>query len=134
MCEAALNDLSDNLQSKVSVVDVEINRPGPTYAIDTINQLRMIYPRDTFALILGSDAAEKFAQWYRADAIKKIVEIIVVKRPGAPKSEFTEVAIGALDVSATQVRKSIKENVGVEQFVSPSVLSYIKERGLYGSK
>ena len=134
MCEAALNDLSDDLQSKTSVVDLEINRPGPTYAIDTINQLRMIYPRDTFSLIIGSDAAENFSQWYRADAIKKIVDVLVVKRPGAQKSEFTEVAIGALDVSATEIRKRFKEGSNVDDLVSPSVLTYIKEHKLYGSK
>ncbi len=134
MCEAALNDLSDELQSKTSVIDLEINRPGPTYAIDTINQLRMIYPRDTFSLIIGSDAAENFTQWYRADAIKKIVEVLVVKRPGATKSEFTEVAIGALDVSATEIRKRFKEGSNVDELVSPSVLTYIKEHKLYGSK
>jgi nicotinate-nucleotide adenylyltransferase len=134
MCVAALEDLPDSLQEKVSVNDVEITRKGPTYAIETINQLRAFHPRDEFTLILGSDAASKFDQWYRADALKKIVSILVVKRPGEAKSGFEEVSIKALDISATVIRDALAEKKSVAQFISPSVLTYIKEHKLYGSK
>jgi nicotinate-nucleotide adenylyltransferase len=134
MCTAALGDLPDSLQEKVSVLDLEVNRSGPTFTIDTINQLRMIYPRDTFTLILGSDAAAKLDQWYRADALQKVVEILVVKRPGQGKSGFAEVEINALDISATQVREAIAKRADLAPMLSPSVRTYIKENGLYGSK
>jgi len=134
MCTAALGDLPDSLQEKVSVLDLEVNRSGPTFTIDTINQLRMIYPRDTFTLILGSDAAAKLDQWYRADALQKVVEILVVKRPGQGKSGFIEVEINALDISATQVREAIAKRADLAPMLSPSVRTYIKENGLYGSK
>ncbi len=134
MCIAALGDLPDSLQEKVSVLDLEVNRTGPTFTIDTINQLRMIYPRDTFTLILGSDAAEKIDQWYRSDALLKLVEILVVKRPGQSKSAFPEVEIKALDISATQVRDAVAKRSDLAPMLSPSVRTYIKENGLYGSK
>lgn len=134
MCTAALNDLPDALQEKVSVLDLEVNRSGPTFTIDTINQLRMIYPRDSFTLIIGSDAAAKIDQWYRADALQKIVEILVVKRPSQDKSGFTEVEIQALDISATAVREAIGKRGDLTQLLSPTVRTYIKENGLYGSK
>lgn len=134
MCIAALNDLPDALQEKVSVLDLEVNRSGPTFTIDTINQLRMIYPRDSFTLILGSDAAAKIDQWYRAEALLKIVEILVVRRPGQTKSRFPEVEINALDISATAVREAIAKRSDLAPMLSPSVRTYIKGNGLYGSK
>lgn len=134
MCVAALNDLPNDLQEKVVVNDVEIQRKGPTYAIETINQLRAFNPRDTFTLILGSDAAAKFDQWYRADALRKIVSILVVKRPGDAESKFEEVAIKALDISATSIRDAFAQKKSAAELVSPSVLTYIKEHKLYGSK
>jgi nicotinate-nucleotide adenylyltransferase len=134
MCTAALGDLADSLQEKVSVLDLEVNRSGPTFTIDTINQLRMIYPRDAFTIILGSDAAAKFDEWYRAEALKKIVDILVVKRPGQSKSGFAEVEIDAIDISATQIREAITKRADLAPVLSPSVLTYIKENGLYGSK
>ena len=134
MCTAALGDLADSLQEKVSVLDLEVNRSGPTFTIDTINQLRMIYPRDAFTIILGSDAAAKFDEWYRAEALKKIVDILVVKRPGQSKSGFAEVEIDAIDISATRIREAITKRADLAPMLSPSVLTYIKENGLYGSK
>jgi len=137
MCTTALADLPDALQEKVSVLDLEVNRSGPTFTIDTINQLRMVYPRDSFTIILGSDAAAKFDEWYRAEALKKIVDILVVKRPGQigqQKSGFAEVEIKAIDLSATMVREAIAKRADLAPMLSPSVRTYIKENGLYGSK
>ncbi len=134
MCIAALADLSDSLQEKTSVLDVEVNRSGPTYSIDTINALRMVYARDSFTLILGSDAAAKIDQWYRAEALRKIVEILVVKRPGETASGFSEVEIKALNISATSVREAIAGKKDLAPMLSPSVRTYIAENGLYGSK
>lgn len=136
MCIRALDDLDDELQEKVAINDLEIQRKGPTYAIETINQLRAFNTRDDFTLILGSDAASKFDQWYRADALRKIVSVLVVKRPAQPSepSGFEEVGIKALDISATSVRDALANGKSVEGMLSPSVISYIKEHQLYGSK
>lgn len=134
MCISALDDLPSELQEKIVVNDLEIRRKGPTYAIETVNQLRAFNPRDTFTLILGSDAAANFDKWYRADAITKIASILVVKRPGDAQSKFEEVSIKALDVSATSIREAFAQKKSVAEMISPSVLTYIKEHKLYGSK
>jgi len=136
MCTLALDDLSDALQEKVVLTDLEVRRDGPTYAIDTIAQLKPFFPKDTFTLILGSDAASNFGKWHKADALKKLVEFLVVRRPGekSAKSEFPEVEIDALDISATKIREIIESGGDPKEFLTESVLTYIKERGLYGSK
>ena len=136
MCVSALEDLPDDIQGKIVVNDLEIRRKGPTYAIETLNQLRAFNTRDTFTLILGSDAAAKFNQWYRADAIRKIANILVVTRPGSTdaKTEFEEVSINALDISATQIREAFASKKSVAEIITPTVLTYIKEHKLYGSK
>ena len=136
MCIAALDDLADDLQSKVSVNDVEVQRKGQTYTIETINQLRAFYPKDQFTLILGSDAAASLDKWYRADALKRQVEFLVVKRPGdsQPTSEFPELKINALDISSTDIREALESGKSVDNYLSPSVIAYIKEKRLYGSK
>ncbi len=134
MCVAALDDLPDALQEKVSVNDVEVQRKGQTYTIETINQLRAFYPKDEFVLIIGSDAAASIDKWYRADSLKRQVEFLVVKRPGDEKSEFPEIKIDALNISSTQVREALESGKKVDQYLSPSVITYIKEHRLYGSK
>jgi len=136
MCTRALDDLPTAVQEKTVLTDLEVRREGPTYAIDTIGQLKPFFPNDTFTLILGSDAAAGFDKWHRVDALKKVVEVLVVRRPGesANASGFKEVEIDALDISATKVRELIESGADVSEYISDSVLEYIKERGLYGSK
>lgn len=134
MCSRALEDLSEKLQEKVVLTDLEVRRRGPTYAIDTVVQLKPFFPKDSFTLILGSDAAASFPQWHKSEILIKEVEILVVRRPGEKVSEFREVEIDALDISATRIRDVIESGGDVSEYVSDSVLTYIKERGLYGCK
>ena len=136
MCTLALEELSDELQEKVVLTDLEVRREGPTYAIDTIEQLKPFFPKDDFTLIIGSDVAPGFDKWHRAPALKKLVSILVVCRPGemAGKSGFPEIEIDAMNISGTQVRELIESGGDPKEFLTESVLTYIKERGLYGSK
>ena len=136
MCTHALEDLPEYLQEKVVLTDLEVRREGPTYAIDTLTQLKPFFPQDTFTLILGSDAAAGFDKWHKVAELKKLVEVLVVKRPGevANKSKFAEVEIDALDISATQIREILEAGKDASPYISDSVLDYIKERGPYGCK
>ncbi len=140
MCARALEDLPEYLQEKVVLTDLEVRREGPTYAIDTLNALKPFFPKDTFTLILGSDAAANFDSWHKAAELKKLVEILVVKRPGvvasssSNKSHYPEIEIDALDISATAVRQVLASGQDASPYISDSVLDYIKERGLYGCK
>jgi len=134
MCSRALDDLTNELQEVVALTDIEIQRSGPTYSIETVSQLKAFFPGDKFTLILGSDAAATFDQWHRAKDLRTIAEILVVRRPGEAKSKFPEVEIDAIDISATQVRALLENGEDVSPYISNSVLTYIKERGLYGSK
>lgn len=134
MCALALDDLSDQLQSKVALTDIEVRREGPTYTFDTIAQLKAFFPDDHFTLILGSDAAASIQQWHKSKDLLKMVSILVVRRPGDLTSEFAEIEIDALDVSATEVRQLLSTGADASHLVSPSVLTYVRERGLYVSK
>ena len=82
---------------------------------------------------LGTDAAFSFNKWKRPEDIKKMAEILVVKRPGAKPSDFKELEVNAPDISSTDVREELAAT-GKTTKVSKSVMAYIKKNGLYGSK
>ena len=133
MCEAALEDLTEAAQEKAFVIDIEVEKSGPSYTFDTLQSLRAFFPRDNFTLILGTDAAFSFNEWKRPEDIKKMAEILVVKRPGAKPSDFKELEVNAPDISSTDVREELAAT-GKTTKVSKSVMAYIKKNGLYGSK
>ena len=132
MTQIAVNSLG--LDEKVKVSAIEVKRPGPSYAIDTVNELSKIYPGSKFTLVLGSDAASNLNKWHRSDELQKLVELLVVKRAGVNSSSFDEIEISAPDLSSTQIRDKVANSADISEFVIPTVASFIKEHHLYGSR
>lgn len=122
MCQLAISDLPAHIAAKVQVNPIEILRMGPSYAIDTVEAVAQNYPDDTIVLIVGQDAAEKLDQWHRIDELRKMVEFLIIGRPGFVGEG---VDIGALDVAATTIRQ------GLSADVSSSVATFIRENNLY---
>ena len=122
MCQLALSDLQPQVAAKVQVNPIEVLRIGPSYAIDTVEAVKQNYPDDTIVLVIGQDAADKLDQWHRIEALKKLVEFVVIGRPGY---EGNGIDIGALNVAATTIRD------GLSADVSSSVSAFIRENNLY---
>lgn len=125
MCQLAINDLPGELRSRVEVNPIEILREGPSYTIDTVEAVKQAYPDDQLFWIVGTDAYANLDKWHRIEELKKLVEFIVIDRPEHPGAATHR--IGALNVSATQIRQ------GTSEEIPASVAGYIKEHGLYAS-
>jgi nicotinate-nucleotide adenylyltransferase len=124
MCKLAIDDLPAGIKEKVSVSDIEIKRDGPTYAIDTVEVLEKSGAE--LFWIIGSDAYSKIDKWHRAAELQEKVSFIVIDRPG---DNGDGLDIGALDISATEIRNDREVNG-----TSPSVRKFITQRKLYASK
>lgn len=120
MCKLATKDFN-----KVTVLDLEIKRSGPSYAIDTVEEIKKNNPSAELFWIIGSDAYEKIDKWHRSEELQDLVNFIVVERPGYSDG----IDIDALNISATQIRQD-KDLNGVPFLVQ----KYIKEKKLYASK
>ena len=132
MVQIAVNSL--NLDERVQVSAIEVKRPGPSYAIDTVNELSKIYPDCQFTLVLGSDAATNLSKWHRSEELQKLVDLLVVKRAGVDSSSFDEIEISAPDLSSTQIRDKVANSADISELVIPTVASFIREHHLYGSR
>jgi nicotinate-nucleotide adenylyltransferase len=115
--------------------DIEIKRDGRSYTIDTLNEFKKKYPQDQLYFIIGSDLLEYLKEWKDLDEIIKLIKFIVVTRPGFPldkiPSYIKTMAIRAVDVSAFQIRKCIKENKSFRYLVPEAVYNYIIKKKLY---
>ncbi|MCM8787328.1 MAG: nicotinate-nucleotide adenylyltransferase [Candidatus Omnitrophica bacterium] len=116
------------------VLDLEIKRGGVSYTIDTVRELKKIYPRDTFFLIVGSDLANDFSTWKYFGQLKKEIKIIVAKRKAYPlriKNNFIVLDIVQVGISSSYIRGLIKKGFSIKYLVSPKVEKYITEHKLY---
>lgn len=81
---------------RVSLLDVELRRPPPSYTIHTVRRLASQLPCARFMWAMGSDAFPLFRQWYHADALLDLTSLLVVARRGAGAPTDAEAARLAL--------------------------------------
>lgn len=127
-----------NGKSQLKASDVEFTMPLPSYTIDTLHQLTKQYPEHEFALMIGSDNAVIFDQWKNYREILKTFPVYVYPRKGYdfstvdniyPQMQLLDTPF--YDISSTQIREMIQKGEDVSRWVSPGVLEYIRENGLY---
>jgi nicotinate-nucleotide adenylyltransferase len=114
---------------------LELDRPGPTYTIDTVDELARP-DRDLF-LILGRDAATGLHTWKRVDELRAAVTLAVVEREdvGAGISvanwNTVSVALPRLDVSSSDLRRRMRAGEPVEFLVPTAAARVMREHNLY---
>lgn len=124
-----------------SVSRVDIDRQGPTYTIDTLKDLREIYPTEELYFITGADALSSIMSWHDWDQMFELAEFIGVTRPGYElredmlPSEHQErvhlVEIPAMAISSTDCRERAGQGRPVWYLVPDGVVQYIAKNDLY---
>ena len=113
----------------------ELERPGPSYTVDTLRDLRRRRDGERLVLILGVDAAADLPRWRMADEVARLAEVAVLTRPGAPEvtSAFVRhvVATPAIEISASDVRARCLTGKGIRYLVPDAVAAYIGKHKLY---
>ncbi len=134
--------MEDNPFFRVSTLELE--RPGPSYTVDTLRELQEDYgPEAQLFFILGSDAFDRFDEWKDTEGILGLAILVVVDRPGATASaEAIAQQVGNagsvervrgvhLEISAKDIRRRVAAGASIRYLVPEPVERYIYARGLY---
>ncbi len=119
---------------------MEIDRGGPSYTIDTVEELRRADPLAALTLVVGSDVVPELTSWKDEPALRRLVTLAVVGRPGAPRVRTppgwhaVEVPVAPFDVSSTGLRERLEAGRSVEGLVPDAVIRCIAQRGLYATR
>lgn len=118
-----------------SVEQSELQRPGPSYTVDTLRHLREREPGSEFVLLLGADAAAELPAWREASRLTELARIAVFARPGTPVADSpwisTVIEVPAIDISATEVRRRVHQGRSIRYWVPDPVAEYITTHRLY---
>jgi nicotinate-nucleotide adenylyltransferase len=125
---AAIDDLG---VAGIVADDSEIRRAGPTYTIDTVEQI----DGDVF-LAIGNDAATRLSTWHRVDELRERVTLALVMRPGAPAVDLpgwkvAPVDIPSLDVSSSMLRQRMAGGLPVDGLVPAAAMRVLRKHGRY---
>ncbi len=113
----------------------ELDRPGPSYTVDTLRELRVEYPDHELVLLLGADAARTFDAWRSPEEIRQLARIAVFRRDDEeiPPGFDLEVTVPRLGVSSTDIRHRVAQQLTLAGWVPREIVEYIAAERLYGS-
>jgi nicotinate-nucleotide adenylyltransferase len=110
---------------------IELDKERKSYTIDTLRELRKMYPTDKFYLIIGADELHSFDKWKSPSEITKLCKIIAIDRSRLGNIKGSLFYPLEVDVSSSQIRKLQKKGKAITGLVSKEVEKYIKREGLY---
>jgi nicotinate-nucleotide adenylyltransferase len=124
---------------------IEMERPGRSYTVDSVAQLRDMYPGSRLFLLMAADSLSQIDTWREPDRLLSLVEWVVGPRPGSPlpASAALRERFGAdasrihvldgpsLDVSASEIRRRVAAGQAIRYLVPVAVEELIVRRNLY---
>lgn len=126
---------------RFTVSRVDIDRPGPTYTIDTLRDLRSERDVSELYFITGADALDQIISWKDADELFELAHFIGVTRPGhvldksgLPVDRVSLMEIPALAISSTDCRVRVAAGKPVWYLVPDGVVQYISKHRLYAAE
>ena len=140
LCRRAA-DGDDRLQ----VSPLEVERAGPSFTVDTLEELHSITPDSQLFLIVGGDVAAGLPFWREPERVLALATLAVAKRRGTARTAVEEALSGLrggdraeffrmprIGISSTMVRRRVRAQQPIKYLVPEPVASYIAEHRLYG--
>jgi nicotinate-nucleotide adenylyltransferase len=124
---------------RFTVSRVDLERPGPTYTIETLREMRALRgPASDLFFITGADALDQILTWKDSDELFELAHFIGVTRPGhnlsgdgLPADRVSLLEVPAMAISSTAVRTRVRRGEPVWYLVPDGVVQYIGKYGLY---
>lgn len=129
---------------RFAVCDLELRRAGPSFTVDTLNELHTQEPTNDLFLILGGDIAAGLPHWREPERVLELATVAIAKRRGTARAAV-EAALARIDggdrarffamprigISSTIVRRRARAGQPIRYFVPDGVADYIERNGLY---
>jgi nicotinate-nucleotide adenylyltransferase len=124
---------SDN---RFEISEIELNRGGPSFTVDTLSRLKTENPAQELFFIIGSDNVSEMESWHQPEQIRELARVAAAVRPGySMQGKFAEMVepfdMLPVDISSTAVRAKVRSGESISGLVPEPVEDYIKSKGLY---
>ncbi len=141
----ALCRLAAAADERFGVSSMEVERPGPSYTVDTLRELHSREPDSELYLIVGGDVAAGLSTWREPEQVLSLAELAVATRRGTPRRSIDDALRGlsggeraaffempTIEISSTDIRRRVQSRKPIRYLVPEAVANYIDEHRLYG--
>jgi nicotinate-nucleotide adenylyltransferase len=132
----------------LGVQDCETRRPGKSYSVDTLRELRAAHTQDELFFLIGGDMLADLPRWREPEECLRLAQFVPVFRPGYSRDVFTALAgklrpelieglqrnvvdVPLMDISSTAIRQAVAAGESISHWVPPAVDVYIHANRLY---
>lgn len=124
---------------RFEISEVELERGGVSYTIDSVRHFRSLFPEDQLYWIIGGDQLPKMNLWKDATELARLIEFIYLERPGHPVRQTPDIpglrlhrCIGHLiEISSSELRNRVRQGLPLHYFCPQKVISHIQACNLY---
>jgi nicotinate-nucleotide adenylyltransferase len=126
------------------VSEIEAERPGPHYSVDTLQVVRRERPNDELFFLIGADSLVDLPTWRDPAAIARLATIVVVNRPGIAEenscvtplfgrdvNDLQFVTIPSIGIASKFIRERVAQRRTIRYLIPRGVEAYIETYGLY---
>ncbi len=142
----AMLNLAIYERTNLYVDPIEFDRPGPSFTVDTLRELRGRDADADFVFIMGADSLRELHLWRDPSGIVEQAEIAVARRPGVTidladverrvpgaSNRIRIVDVPLIGVSSSDIRRRVRASEPISFQMPWKVETYIRENGLYRS-
>jgi nicotinate-nucleotide adenylyltransferase len=110
---------------------MELQRPPPSFTIDTIETLTRSEPTSKLFYLIGDDNLGRLPTWHRFQELLQMVQFVVLNRSGRPAESAFPTIPTQVDISATNIRNRVATGCSIRYLVPASVEEIIRKHQLY---
>jgi nicotinate-nucleotide adenylyltransferase len=110
---------------------LEIDRPPPSYSVETVEALRAAHPKVVFVFLIGEDNLPQLATWHRFEDLRRLVQFVVLDRSGTTVAEGHPIVRRKIDISATTIRNRVASGRSIRYLVPEAVERIIRRENIY---
>ncbi|MFA6635739.1 MAG: nicotinate-nucleotide adenylyltransferase [Candidatus Omnitrophota bacterium] len=122
---------------RFGICTLELARGGISYTVDTLKELKREFgPEAELFILAGTDIVKSFDRWKDSGKIMEMASLVAVSRPGEKnsgvlKGNIRSIEMPLMEISSTMIRRRIRARQPIEGFLTPAVVEYIRDKGLY---
>lgn len=139
-------ELATDGRPRFAASRIELDRPGPSYSVDTLSELAAARPSCDLFFVTGIDAVLDLPHWRDPEGLLRLARFIAVSRPGMDRERLAALVaslppdlggrifylpIPAVDVSSRDLRRRVRRGLPIDHLVPAPVAAYIAGVGLY---
>ena len=127
----AMISLAIQDEPRFDVDSLELNREAPSYTIHTARAYKAQYPKDALFFLIGEDHVPALHKWNEFEQLDQLVNFAILSRSDLPLKVHYPVVRRRFDLSSTEIRNRVANNLPISYLVPENVIRYIHERTLY---